>query len=53
MEIVDGIAPMIFVVPAEGGKTHANIQPWNLKQNNNNNSIVKTWNFAPAAGGRL
>lgn len=27
MQVVDGVAPMILNVPAEGGEAHANIKP--------------------------
>lgn len=30
MQIVDGIAPMVLNVPAEGGEAHAHIKPWEL-----------------------
>ena len=28
MQVVDGVAPVILNVPAEGGEAHADIKPW-------------------------
>lgn len=30
VQVVDGVAPVVFNVPAETGEAHAHIQPWNL-----------------------
>jgi len=30
MEVVDGIGPVVFIVPAEGGKAHAHVHPWHF-----------------------
>lgn len=34
MHVVDGVAPMILVVPAEGGEAHADVHPRNLHTGN-------------------
>ena len=34
MEVVDGVAPMVFNVPTEAGETHAHVRPGNLHAGN-------------------
>ena len=34
MEVVDGVAPVVFVVPAEAGEAHADVTPGDLHARN-------------------
>ena len=45
MQIVDGIAPVIFIVPGKTGETHPHIAPGNLKSEHSSRGYNLTHHF--------
>jgi len=39
VHIVDGITPVVFIVPTKTAETHANVYPWNLNGKKNITNI--------------